>query len=390
MTTPPLSPARFDAVEAYVRGLVETGALPHAQFFASRGGERLCAFQVGAARADGQALRPDALYRIASMTKPVTALLFLILVEEGRVALDDPVAGVVPELADLPVYAGGSAPPFATRLAVRQPRMIDLLTHTAGFTYGIQQFSPVDAAYWQAGIHNFRANPTWPGMLRDLAGLPLVHDPGAGFTYSFGLDLIGLIAERVTGRTLGDLFAERIFGPLGMVDTGFVLREGQRPRFTDAWAEHPRRGRYVYDKAESSLWSRAGAFESGGGGLLSTVADYHRFCRMVLGEGETLVRPETLALMMRNHLPEGGSIGVLSVTKFAGPAYVHRGQGLGLSVALPGGGRDWPAGAATWSGLFSSWFSVVPSEDLVLIFMTQLVPLVEDPLINRIHGMLLG
>lgn len=384
-TTPPLSPQRFDAVETHVRGLVETGALPHAQFLAVRDGEVLAEFACGMARADGRALASDAVYRIASMTKPVTAALFLMLVEEGLVSLDDPVAAVLPELADLPVYAGGTVPPFASRPARRQPLMIDLLRHTAGFTYGIQQHGPLDQAYWQAGIHNFRASLTTDGVLADLARLPLAHDPGQAFTYSFSIDLIGIVVERITGRSLGELLQARVFGPLGMVDTGFVLREDQAGRLTDAWAEHPRRGRYVYDRAEASLWARAAAFESGGGGLLSTVADYRRFCARLMGEGERLLKPETLALMMRNNLPGGGSIGGMSVTKFAGPAYARRGQGLGLSVALAG--DVWPEGMANWSGLFSSWFSVLPGDGAMLVFMTQLLPLVEDPLINTVQGM---
>lgn len=390
-TTARLSPQRFRQVEAHVRDLVETGALPHAQFLAAQAGEVVHAFHAGAARTDGRPLRADALYRIASMTKPVTAVLFLMLVEEGRVALDDPVASVLPELADLRVYAGGTMPPFVTRPAARQPMMIDLLRHTSGITYGIQQHGPVDRAYWRAGIHNFRASLSAEGVLADLAALPLVHDPHAHFTYGFGIDLIGIIAERLTGRSLGELFADRIFAPLGMADTGFVPRPDQLPRLTDAWADHPRQGRYVYDRAEASLWSRVPAFESGGGGLLSTMADYQRFCRMLLGEGAPLLKPETRALMTRNHLPNGGSIGALSVSKFAGPDYECIGQGLGMSVALPGGAdRGWPAGTLSWTGLFSSWFSVVPEERLVLIFMTQLLPLVEDPLITEVHRTLLA
>jgi len=386
-----LSPKRLDAVEAYVRALVETGALPHAQFLAARDGEVLHAFHTGKARADGRLLCHDSLYRIASMTKPVTTLLFLMLVEEGRVALDDCVASVLPELADLQVFTGGTMGRLTSRPASRQPTMLDLLRHTSGFTYGIQQHDAVDQAYWRAGIHNFRASLTRDGVLADLAALPLAHDPGARFTYGFGIDLIGLIAERLTGRSLGDLFAERVFVPLGMADTGFAPRPDQMPRLTDAWADHPRQGRYVYDTAEASLWARPSTFESGGGGLLSTVADYHRFCRMMLGEGAPLLKPETLALMTRNHLPGGGSIGALSVSKFSGPDYERMGQGLGLAVALPGGDdKGWPVGTATWSGLFSTWFSIVPQERLVLIFMTQLLPLVEDRLIDRVHRMLLA
>lgn len=383
------APQRFDAVEAHVRDLVATGALPHAQFLALRGEEVLHAFHLGKAREDGRALQPDALYRIASMTKPVTAALFLMLVEEGRVALDDPVASVLPELADLPVYVGGLQPPFATRAAVRQPRMIDLLMHTSGFAYGIRAATPLDQAYWKGGVYNFKATLTREGVLAHLVSLPLEHDPGAAFTYSFGLDLIGLIAERLTDRPLDELFATRIFDPLGMVDTGMTLRGDQMERFTDAWAIHPRRGLMVYDRAEDSLWSRPLTFPSGGGGLLSTVADYRRFCAMLLGEGERLLKPETLALMMRNHLPGGADMRALLHFHVEGIAHDGSGQGLGIAVALPGG-NAMPAGTAYWPGMFQSWFSVIPSERISLIFMTQQVPLAETGLVQAVHGMLFG
>ncbi|HEX7873174.1 MAG TPA: serine hydrolase domain-containing protein [Sphingobium sp.] len=390
--TPPLSPQRFDAVEAHIRHLVETGALPHAQFLAARDGEVLHAFHVGQARADGTVLRPDALYRIASMTKAVTAVAFLMLVEAGRVALDDPVASVLPELADLPVYAGGRFPPFQTRPAARQPVMRDLLTHTAGFTYGFQQHSPVDQAYWTAGVDNFKASITREGMLAALAGLPLLHDPGAHFTYSVATDLLGLIVERLTDRPLDDLFAERIFAPLGMTDTGFALRIDQQDRLTDGWAMHPRQGRYLYDTGEESLWSNPSRFPSGGGGLLSTAADYHRFCRTLLGRGtlggERLLQAATVETMTRNHLPHGGSIGALSVSKFAGKAFENTGHGLGIAVSLPGAARPWPAGAFHWSGLFSTWYWVEPSSGVILIFMSQLIPLVEDSLSVDVRRML--
>ncbi|MET0364107.1 MAG: serine hydrolase domain-containing protein [Sphingobium sp.] len=392
--TPPLSPQRFEAVEAHIRHLVETGAFPHAQFLAARDGDVLHAFHMGQARADGRALRTDALYRIASMTKAVTAVAFLMLVEAGRVGLDDPIASVLPELADLPVYAAGRFPPFQTRPAARQPVMRDLLTHTAGFTYGFQQHSPVDQAYWTAGIDNFKASITREGVLAALAGLPLLHDPGAHFTYSVATDLLGLIVERLADRALDELLADRIFAPLGMTDTGFALRPEQQERLTDAWAMHPRQGRYLYDSAEGGLWSNPARFPSGGGGLLSTVADYHRFCRMLLGrgmlDGEHLLKAETVEAMTRNHLPGGGSIGALSVSKFAGKAFENTGHGLGIAVTLPGAMRPWPAGVFHWSGLFSTWYSVEPSSGLILIFMSQLIPLVEDGLAVDVDRMLLG
>ncbi|MFT3967021.1 MAG: serine hydrolase domain-containing protein [Sphingobium sp.] len=392
--TPPLSPHRFEAVEAHIRDLVDRQALPHGQFLAARDGEVLHAFHAGPAREDGRALRPDALYRIASMTKAVTAVAFLMLVEQGRVGLKDSVASVLPELSDLQVYSGEKITGFPTRSAARQPVMLDLLTHVAGFTYSFQNVSPIDQLYWTRGIDNFKAPITREAMLAALAGLPLLHDPGARFTYSIATDLIGLIVERLADRPLDDFLAERIFAPLGMTDTGFALRPGQRERHTDAWAIHPRLGRYLYDPAEGGLWTDPKRFPSGGGGLLSTVADYHRFCRMLLGrgalDGERLLRPETVEDMTRNHLPGGGSIGAMSISKFSGEAYYDSGHGLGIGVSLPGAMQPWPAGGFNWGGLFSTWYRVTPASGLILIFMTQIIPLEESSLIADVHGILFG
>lgn len=372
-----LSPTRFVRLEAHLHGLVESGTLPHVQFLAARDGDALFTFGAGAAREDGRPLPGDAIYRIASMTKAVTAAACLMLVEEGQIALDDPVARHLPELADLAVHVSGTVPPFVTRPATRQPRIIDLLRHTAGFTYGIQTHSPVDQHYWMAGIHNYRARITREGMIEALRALPLVDDPGTRFTYSIATDLLGLILERVLGRSLGDIFEERIFGPLGMVDTGFQVPADKIGRFVDAWAEHPRRGRYLYDPAEAGIWSRPPSFESGGGGLVSTVADYHRFCRMLLGqgalEGARLLKTETVAMMTRNQLPGGASISALSRSLFSGAGHAHVGQGLGLAVTLPGGSGAPPAGEVHWSGLFSTFYSIIPSERLILIFMSQII-----------------
>ena len=376
--SPPLSRDRLDRVEAYLSGLVEAGAIPHVQFLAARDGEPLLQLCAGSARADGRALRRDALYRIASMTKAVTAVALMMLVEEGRVALDDPVARFLPELADLRVHAGGEAPPFATRPAARQPLIVDLLRHTAGLSYGLQRHSPVDQCYQAAGLHDYKAGVTEAGMLRELAALPLVDDPGTAFTYSIATDLLGIIIKRVTDSSLAAVFADRIFGPLGMKDSFFEVPPAKLHRLTDSWAMHPRLGQRLYDRAEDSLWSRPPSFESGGGGLVSSVADYHRFCRMLLGqgavEGVRLLRPDTIALMTSNHLPGGGSIGALSRGLFAGPEHRNTGHGLGLAVTLPGGDGVPPAGAFHWSGFFSNWFAVVPSERLILILMTQLIP----------------
>lgn len=393
-TTPPLSPHRFDLVEAHIRSLVDSGALPHAQWLAARDGKILHSLTMGMARDDGTPLREDAVFRIASMTKPVTAVLCLMLLENGAVTLDQPVAEILPELADLRVHDGGQFPPFRTRAAARQPLIRDLLLHTAGFTYGFQTHSPLDQAYWVAGVDNFKAVKTREGILASIGALPLVDDPGSAFIYSVATDLLGIVIERLTDRPLDQLFQDRIFAPLGMVDTGFVLREDQQERYTDAWAIRPRGGRYLYDTAQAGLWSRPLSFPSGGGGLLSTTADYFRFCSMLMGQGELagerLLKPDTVAMMTRNHLPGGRSIGAMARGLFAGESHRATGQGFGVAVTLPNGPGCRPVGEFHWPGLFSTFFSVAPSEGLILIFMTQLLSTSPSDLSNDIYRLLLA
>jgi CubicO group peptidase (beta-lactamase class C family) len=390
----PLSPDRLAALDVHLTGLVEEGPLPHVQFLAARDGEVLHRFGAGIARADDTPLEEDALYRIASMTKPVTAVLAMMLVEEGRLSLDDPVARYLPELADLEVYEDGRVPPFGTRSSTHQPHILDLFRHTAGFTYGIQQQSVLDQEYWKAGLYNYKARVTREGMLAALAGLPLAHDPGSRFTYSVSTDLLGIIVERICDQSLSELFKNRIFEPLGMGDSFFEVPPEKQARLTDSWAMLPRVGRRLYDPAEGSLWTRPPSFESGGGGLVSSAADYHRFCRMLLNggtlDGERLLKPETVALMTRNHLPGGATLAEMANGMFRGAEYRHTGCGLGFAVTLEGDDNATPAGALQWPGFFSTWFSVVPSERLILIFMTQLIPASEQSFAPAVHRILFG
>ena len=345
------------------RQYLVTGKLPHMQFMLSRDEKPVLSVVRGQARADGAPLREDALYRIASMTKPVTSVAFMMLVEEGRVALDTHVTDVLPEFAALRVGADGAP-------LTRPMLMIDLLRHTSGLTYGFQQQTAIDARYRDMGLDEFQQPRTSDQFIADLASLPLEFSPGDRWNYSVSTDVLGIVVERLSGMKLDAVFAQRIFGPLGMGDTGFVVREDQVDRMTDAWRREDT-GRVVADHGARSGWRRASRLLSGGGGLVSSVADYHRFARMLVRGGELdgvrLLRAETVAAMQANHLPGGGDLSSLSSGLFSEADYQGVGFGLGFAIGLET--REF-----YWGGLFSTYFWIDPVERLIGIFMTQLLP----------------
>lgn len=373
-------PARLARIPAFLTDrYVAPGRLPHGAIMVSRGDADAYLACVGDAR-DGQALAPDAIFRIASMTKPVASLAFLMLVEEGRVALSDPVANIVPELSEAGVFvAGGGDVPFVTRPPARPMRMVDLLRHTAGLTYGFQERTPVDAAYRAAGLDDFHFDGDLDQWVARLARIPLQHDPGAAWNYSVATDVLGLVIQRIEGRGLDAVLADRILAPLDMVDTGFGVPAGKVHRLPDAYAMH--RGRpVVWDQGADSRWSGTRGFLSAGGGLVSTLADYHRFARMLLGQGvvdgRRLVSRKTIELMGANHLPGGGDLTQHSTALFSEAENAGVGFGLGVAVThdpaatmLPGS-----VGELYWGGMFSTGFFVDPVERIASVFMTQLMP----------------
>lgn len=359
---------------------VDKGRLPHAATLVARHGEIAHISCVGEAR-PGVALKDDAIFRIASMTKPVTSLAILMLVEEGRIALSDPLVKYCPEFADTGVFvAGGGAIPFVTRRPAQPIRILDLLRHTAGLTYGFQERNPVDAAYRTAKIDDFDADFTMDGFIAKLASLPLLFDPGAHWNYSMATDVLGAVVERLEGKPFAEVLLTRIFAPLGMVDTGFKVPADQQHRLTDAYHFHPQHKMVPFDSGDRSRWAKDRSFHSGGGGLVSTLADYHRFCAMLLGGGKLgdtrLISRKTLTLMTSNHLPGGGDLTQHSVGVFAEDDSAGAGFGLGFAVTVdaPRTGMPTTNGDFYWGGMFSTGFFVDPVEQLSMVFMTQLMP----------------
>lgn len=361
-----MDPDRLDALVAFLdESYVASGKLAHMHFLLSRDEKPLLSVARGVARADGTPLRPDALYRIASMTKPLTSVAFMMLVEQGLVSLDTPVEAVIPEFADLRVGRANRAKPK------RAMCMIDLLRHTSGLTYGLQRQTPIDARYRKLGLDEFQQNRTSDQFIADLATLPLEFSPGERWNYSVSTDVLGVVVERLTGMDLESLFQRRIFGPLGMADTTFMLPDDKAARMTDAWRLEEDGDRVVADLGARSGWRRKGRFLSGGGGLVSSAGDYHRFARMLLRGGELdgvrLLAADTVAQIRSNQLPGGHDLAAMSSAMFSEADYQGVGFGLGFAMGLPGG-------EYYWGGVFSTYFWIDPVERLIGIFMTQLLP----------------
>ncbi len=375
----PMRLARIDSFLA--EHYIEPGKLPGVQILVAREGRPVHFGQAGVLRADGTPMREDALLRIASMTKPVTSAAFMQLVEQGLVSLDEPIARVLPELGQLGVYAGGGgAVPFAPVTPTRAIRFVDLLTHMAGFTYGLQNRTSIDAAYREVELDFGREHHTSEEYLTHLARLPLEFEPGTGWNYSVATDVLGIAVERLSGMRLGEYFEQHIFGPLGMVDTGFGVASGQDERLGDAWGYQRGKPPKLVERGASSKLLGPAKFYSGGGGLIGTIADYHRFAAMLLGKGELdgarILAPKTLDLMTSNFLPGGADLASISRSLFSESTTAGSGFGLGFAMVIEPAKTLIPAskGEFYWGGAYSTAFFVDPVERITMVFMTQLYP----------------
>ncbi len=360
---------------------LDTGKLPCAQLLVARDGEIAHFSHQGSAREGGASIDETSLFRIASMTKPVTSIAFMMLVEEGLVAVDTPVHHVLPEFKGIGVYnGGGGGVPFLTKPCDEPMRMVDLLRHTAGLTYSFQNRSNIDAAYRDGKIEAWHGNLDLDGFVAALGKLPLEFSPGTSWNYSVATDVLGAVVQRVSGMPLDRFFEERIFAPLGMRDTFFTVPADKADRLTDCYTFKPGEGRVMLDTGAKSAWLRPPALLSGGGGLVSTSLDYHRFATMLLNggvlDGVRIVGRKTIELMTRNHLPGKSDLASMSKSLFSEAANAGTGFGLGFAInddvaksMIPG-----TAGEFYWGGMFSTAFFVDPVERITMVFMTQMSP----------------
>ena len=390
-------PDRLARIDRFVRErYLDSGLLGHAQLLIARNGEIAHFSSQGAARDGGKPIDEGSLFRIASMTKPITSVAFMQLVEDGLVAVDTPVHHVLPEFKGVGVYnGGGGGVPFATKPTAEPMRMLDLLRHTSGLTYGFQNRTNVDAAYRKEKLGEWHGGDDLDGFIAKLGRLPLEFSPGEAWNYSVSTDVLGAVVERVSGQTLDVYFRERIFAPLGMDDTFFEVPGDKVERLTDAHVFHPAKNeRVLYDRGAESSWAKRPNLLSGGGGLVSTAMDYHRFCQMCANggtlDGARVLGRKTLDLMRMNHLPNKADLASMSKSLFSETQNAGTGFGLGFAVIQDVAKTMMPGsvGEYYWGGMFSTAFFIDPVERLHMVFMTQLMPSAQYPIRRELKTMI--
>ena len=334
----------------------------------------------------GAAMADDAVLRIYSMTKPIASVALMSLWERGAFQLDDPIAKAFPEFRDTKVWVEGEGEAMRTEPAHTPITYRQVLSHTAGLTYGglLEQVGapgsgdPVDAVYKALRIRRDPAEDL-DAFMGKLAQAPLKYQPGTKWMYSLATDVVGALVERLSGRKLDVFLEEEIFKPLGMTDTGFSVREDQRERFAACYSRDVDKTLKLVDDPKKSPFLQKPAFLSGGGGLVSTLADYGRFCDMLRSggelDGERIIGPRTLDLMTANHLPGGGDLSTLALDSFSETLPVGVGFGLGFAMTMDGPAAGYACeDEYYWGGAASTAFWVDPFEDLYVVFLTQLMP----------------
>ncbi len=380
-----LSGERLARVDSHwKRRYLDPGKIAGALTLVWRRGELAWLSPVGLMdRERGRPMREDTIFRIYSMTKPVTSVALMMLHEHGHFQLDDPVHKFLPGWRELRVFEAGAHPQFQTRRAERPLTIRHLLTHTSGLSYGFQFRSPVDAAYRELSLGVL--DRRFPGDLEAftdlLPTLPLEFSPGDAWTYSVATDVCGRLVEVMSSEPFPEYLRRHVFEPLGMLDTGFHVPPVERDRFAACYQRVSREA-VLLDDPETSRYVREAPprFCSGGGGLVSTAADYLRFCRMLLNGGELdgvrLLGPRTLRLMTSNHLPRGADLSEVARGLFSEVGYTGTGFGLGFSIGLDpvAAGHAGSVGEFAWGGAASTIFWIDPREELIVIFLTQLMP----------------
>lgn len=378
-----LNPERLEAMDTFFRTrYLDSGKLPCMATLVSRGGEIAHESYQGHTAIDGdEPINQDTIFRIYSMTKPITSVAAMMCFEEGDLRLDHPISKYIPEFAETEVWAGGTAKKYLTRKPEREIQVRDLFTHTSGLTYGFLMQHAVDELYRKEEIG--RPDVSLEDFCKKLAGLPLVFSPGEKWNYGHSTDVLGRIVEVASGQPLDVFFRERIFGPLGMNDTDFYVPAGKIDRLMTCCQRNPLTGKVsVSDKAgaKSKAYAKQPKMLNAGGGLASTLRDYHKFCLCLLRggtlDGARLLSPKTLEFMRQNHLPGGVTIKDMGDMTFSEARMDGNGFGLGWSVAVDTVELMQPGshGMYSWGGLANTFFWIDPEEELIAIQATQMIP----------------
>ncbi|MFD3263070.1 serine hydrolase domain-containing protein [Phenylobacterium ferrooxidans] len=326
----------------------------------------------------------DAIFRIYSMTKPITSIALMTLYEKGYFQLNDPVSRFVPSWKNHRVWVSGEGDSMVTEAPKRPVSFKDVLSHTGGFTYGgglpgVGDQHPVDKIYRGLKVRSAGSNDTMMEFLDKLGQVPLLYQPGERWMYSLATDICGALVEVVSGKPFAQYLQEEIFGPLGMKDTSFFVAPDKIDRFCANYQRGPDKKLKVIDDPATSAFAKEPGFKSGGGGLTGTIADYMRFCEMLRRGGELdghrVIGPRTLEMMHMNHLPGGKDLTQLAIGGFSETANEGVGFGLGFASTMS---QTQTATLGTgdyyWGGAASTIFWVDPKEDLSVVFMTQLMP----------------
>lgn len=368
---PAFSAEGVAALETRMASYVDGGTVKGIATRLIQDGEIISDFRHGIRRqADGAPVEEDTIWRIYSMSKPVTGVGLMILWEEGMFQLDDPITKYFPEFEGLQVFKGldEAGNPLLAPVS-RPPTVQELMSHTAGFGYGLAPGNYVDDRFRELEVFQ---SPDAGEMIRRVATIPLKHEPGVTWDYSISVDIQGALIERLSGQTLGEFLEARVFQPLGMTDTAFFVPDEKYDRFSDVWGPNPETGELVPLPMPGFQYRKDTiAFEGGGHGLVGTLGDYARFTDM-LAKGGTLdgvqvLKPETVQLMATNFLPEGVFIGHNGTTTDP-----NAGGGFGLDFAvILKDGEAYPKGAFMWGGAAGTWFWVDPVNKVSFVGMIQ-------------------
>ncbi|MFT7366474.1 MAG: CubicO group peptidase (beta-lactamase class C family) [Marinobacter psychrophilus] len=378
------------------RRYIQPGKLPGALTLVARRGE--IAYVKAQGLMDVERNKPvcrDTVFRIYSMTKPITSIAMMQLYEQGRFLLDDPVQKYIPGWKNLQVYKSGVYPNFLTTPATSTMTIRDLFTHMSGLTYGFMNRTNVDAAYRELGLDGSR-NLTLEALVSQLGELPLEFSPGTAWNYSVSTDVLGYLVQLLADQPLDEYLRDNIFGPLDMPDTGFQVRDDQLDRFAACYQYQPGDQLKLQDDPETSHFRHKNKFVSGGGGLVSTIDDYFHFAQALCqgGEfrGQRIIGRKTLEFMRCNHLPGNQDLPGLAVGAFSETPYAGTGFGLGFSVKtdVAKSQANGSAGEYGWGGLASTNFFIDPAEELVMIFMTQLIPSSSYPIRQELRAIVNG
>jgi len=381
-----LDAGRLERITEHLeRNYIGPGKIPGCQVSVARHGHLAYFKSFGAMDLErGKPTRDDTIYRIYSMTKPITSVALMTLYEQGYFQLNDPVSRYVPSWKNHRVWVSGEGDDMQTERPTRPVTFRDVLCHTAGLTYGgalpgvgIQH--PIDKIYRALKIRSLDGADTMMEFMDKLSQVPLRYQPGTAWMYSLATDVCGALIEIISGKPLAQYFDEVIFQPLAMKDTAFSVAPEKLERFAANYQRGPDKRLKLLDDPETSPFRHEPGFKSGGGGLTGTSADYLRFCEMLRRGGELdgnrILGPRTIDLMRMNHLPAGKQLTELALGGFSETAYDGVGFGLGFASTLgevESGGLG--SGDYYWGGAASTIFWVDPKEDLSVVFMTQLMP----------------